>query len=143
MKNVHKLIYFISQTHIRSAIAEAWAKKLHLVNYTFISGSWQKTALTSLTIKALHEFAMEPPAHITFMPNHDLLKTADLIVTIYDSNYELAPSFPQEMQGKVIYWDIDDPEKQKEQLSKWVGYQEVCDTIALSVKGLECDLMDA
>ncbi|MBC1921393.1 low molecular weight phosphatase family protein [Listeria grayi] len=143
MNNVHKLIYFISQTHIRSAIAEAWAKKLPLVNFTFISGSWRKTAVTSLAKKALHEYAMEPPTHISFVPNRELLINADLIVTIYDSEYEIAPNFPEDLQDKVIYWDIDDPERRQELLNKWVSYQEVCDDIALSVKNLEFDLMDA
>ncbi len=139
----HKLIYFLSQSHIRSTIAEAWAKKLSIKNVTFISGSWKKEQKTPFINDALHEYALSPPESLSFPPTNALLQDADLIVTIYDSTHELAPSFPQKWRNKVIYWDIEDPEQQEGISFKWACYQEVCDRIALSVKNLEQDLIEA
>ncbi|EUJ33615.1 arsenate reductase [Listeria floridensis FSL S10-1187] len=133
----NKLIYFLSQSHIRSSIAEAWAKKLQLSGVTFISGSWLKARETHFVSDALHEFAIEPPNSLSHVPSQKLLDKADLIVTIYDSAYELAPRFPNSLDYKVIYWDIKDPEHASELGTKWAVYQEACDQIALAVKQLK------
>ncbi|EAD8370389.1 low molecular weight phosphatase family protein [Listeria monocytogenes] len=138
-----KLIYFLSQTHIRSAIAEAWAKRLSLSNVKFISGSWHKSKSTPFIAEALNEFAIEPPGSLSYSPSSELLADADLIVTIYDSAHETAPKFPANIQEKIIYWDIDDPEQEIALPKKWASYQEVCDNIALSVKNLEHVLIEA
>ncbi|MBC1969502.1 low molecular weight phosphatase family protein [Listeria marthii] len=138
-----KLIYFLSQTHIRSAIAEAWAKRLSLSNVKFISGSWHKSKATPFIAEALNEFAIEPPESLSYSPSSELLADADLIVTIYDSAHETAPNFPANIQDKIIYWDIDDPEQEIALPKKWASYQEVCDNIALSVKNLEHVLIEA
>ncbi|MGJ0376220.1 low molecular weight phosphatase family protein, partial [Listeria monocytogenes] len=47
------------------------------------------------------------------------------------------------IQEKIIYWDIDDPEQEIALPQKWASYQEVCDNIALSVKNLEHVLIEA
>ncbi|WP_088809347.1 MULTISPECIES: hypothetical protein [Listeria] len=133
----HKLIYFLSQSHIRSSIALAWAKKLPLRDVTFISGSWSKARETSFVNDVLHEFSMEAPNSFSYTPSQKLLEDADLIVTIYDSTNELAPNFPDAFNKKIVYWDIEDPEHINELPAKWAHYQEVCDTIALSVKQLK------
>lgn len=132
-----RLIYFLSQKHIRSSMAEAWAKKLAIKDAQFISGSWCHKEISPFVADALHEYAMEPPATISVTPSQQLLNEADLIVTIYDSASELAPRFPAELTDKIMYWDIKDPEQSTEELVKWAHYQEVCDNIATSVKGLE------
>ncbi|AQY51901.1 arsenate reductase [Listeria weihenstephanensis FSL R9-0317] len=132
-----RLIYFLSKRHIRSAMAEAWAKKLTVNNVQFISGSWRTNQTPPFVADALHEYAMEPPASMPATPSQALLNEADLIVTIYDSSSELAPGFPDELREKIMYWDIKDPEQSTEEPVKWAHYQEVCDNIATSVKGLE------
>ncbi|KMT58384.1 hypothetical protein X560_2210 [Listeria fleischmannii 1991] len=133
----HKLIYFLSQSHIRSSIAHAWAKKLPLRDVTFISGSWSKARDTNFVNDVLHEFSMEAPNSFSYTPSQKLLEDADLIVTIYDSTHEIAPHFPDTFNKKVVYWDIEDPECISELPTKWAHYQEVCDIIALSVKQLK------
>lgn len=138
-----KLIYFLSQTHIRSAIAEAWARRLSVSNVKFISGSWLKSKATPFIAEALNEFAIEAPKSLSYSPSSKLLADADLIVTIYDSAHEIAPNFPTDIQEKIIYWDIDDPEQELALPQKWASYQEVCDNIALSVKNLEHVLIEA
>ncbi|MBC1434842.1 low molecular weight phosphatase family protein [Listeria rocourtiae] len=136
-----KLIYFLSQRHIRSSIAEAWASKLAISNAQFISGSWCHTQTSPFVADALLEYAMEPPATMPVTPSQKLLTEADLIVTIYDSATELAPGFPEELSDKIVYWDIKDPELSPDAPVKWAYYQEVCDSIAASVKGLEKSLL--
>ncbi|MCB2478102.1 low molecular weight phosphatase family protein, partial [Listeria monocytogenes] len=54
-----------------------------------------------------------------------------------------APKFPANIQEKIFYWDIDDPEKEIALPQKWASYQELCDNIALSVKNLELVLIEA
>ncbi|MBC1491841.1 low molecular weight phosphatase family protein [Listeria booriae] len=132
-----RLIYFLSQKHIRSSMAEAWAKKLAVTDAQFISGSWCHTQTSPFVADALHEYAMEPPTTMPVTPSQQLLNEADLIVTIYDSASELAPGFPAELKDKIMYWDIKDPELSMDEPAKWARYQEVCDNIATSVKGLE------
>ncbi|WP_163654458.1 low molecular weight phosphatase family protein [Listeria sp. PSOL-1] len=139
----HKLIYFLSQSRSRSMIAEAWAKKLSLGDVTFISGSWLNAKKTPFADDALQEFSIDPPASLSFPPSNELLRDVDLIITIYDSTHELAPGFPDAMMEKVSYWDIEDPEQEKEPSSRWASYQKVCDHIALSVKNLEQHLIEA
>lgn len=56
---------------------------------------------------------------------------------------KLPPNFPSDIQEKIIYWDIDDPELELALPQKWASYQEVCDNIALSVKNLEHVLIEA
>ncbi|EUJ22882.1 low molecular weight phosphatase family protein [Listeria grandensis] len=131
------LIYFLSPRHIRSSMAEAWAQKLAINDAHFVSGAWCATKTSPFVADALHEYAMEPPASMPVTPNQKLLKEADLIVTIYDSASELAPGFPAELEEKIVYWDIKDPEQTTDEPDKWAYYQEVCDNIATSVKGLE------
>lgn len=132
-----KLIYFLSQSHIRSLIAEAWAKKLKLPDVTFISGSWLKARKTHFVSEALQEFAIDTPSSLSYVPSQKLLTKADLIVTIYDSTYEIAPHYPEAIQKKIVYWDIKDPEHAKSTQSKWAIYQEICEQIAVLVKSLK------
>lgn len=56
---------------------------------------------------------------------------------------KLHQKFPANIQEKIIYWDIDDPEQEIALPKKWASYQEVCDNIALSVKNLEHVLIEA
>nr|WP_241432887.1 hypothetical protein [Listeria fleischmannii] len=71
----HKLIYFLSQSHIRSSIAHAWAKKLPLRDVTFISGSWSKARDTNFVNDVLHEFSMEAPNSFPIRQAKSYLKT--------------------------------------------------------------------
>nr|WP_241463053.1 hypothetical protein [Listeria aquatica] len=81
-------------------IAEAWAKKLKLSDVTFISGSWLKARKTHFVSEALQEFAIDTPSSLSYVPSQKLLEKADLIVTIYDSTYEIAPHYPETLQKK-------------------------------------------
>lgn len=134
----NNLLYFLSPHHNRSVIAEAWAEKSRLANWSFISSSWDGGIRDPLSIKAMYEVNIDLTKRPTQQLDNDLLEKASYIIAIYDFKNDLGPPLPLRFRKKLVQWNIPAPLKTGiNEIEKWAKYQEVCDTIAVNVKDLE------
>ncbi|KKB42894.1 low molecular weight phosphatase family protein [Bacillus thermotolerans] len=135
-----KNILFFSTSNELSIMAEGWASKLNEPALNFISTSFDKALDPSLSIEAMKEVNIDitdkEPAPLA----PKLINEADLIVNIYDSDYDQGPTLPLASDKKVLYWDIPNPAYCKDVIEKWAAYQIVCDELAEHVKQLEKEL---
>ncbi|MCA1056527.1 hypothetical protein LCM10_16115 [Rossellomorea aquimaris] len=135
---MNKTVYFLSSCGQRGLMAEGWAGKLPLSNWTFRSAGLSEAADQRLPVLAMKELSID----ISFFPllriqHSDLIK-ADVIVKIRDTEYEEDIPLPLELERKSIHWDLPNPGKRsKDCLEEWIIYQEICDELALKVKSLE------
>jgi arsenate reductase (thioredoxin) len=135
---MNKTVYFLSSSQQRSLIAEGWAGKLSVSNWSFKSAGWVDETNHELSILAMKELCIDissfPRARIE-IPD---LNQAAVIIKIHDTEYDEDISLPNELEEKVIHWDLPNPKKRsKDQMEEWARYQEICDEIALKVKSLE------
>ncbi|CAM4064131.1 low molecular weight phosphatase family protein [Lederbergia lenta] len=134
----NNLLYFLSPHHNRSVIAEAWAEKSKLANWSFISSSWDGVMRDPLSIKAMQEVNIDLTTKPTQQLNNVLLEKASCIIAIYDFQNDPVPPLPSRFKNKLVQWNIPAPLKTSiDDIEKWAKYQEVCDTIAVNVKDLE------
>ncbi|MGR3763385.1 low molecular weight phosphatase family protein [Rossellomorea sp. NS-SX7] len=140
---MNKTVYFLSSSQQRSLIAEGWAEKLSVPNWTFKSAGWVDAKDQELSVLAMKELCID----ISSFPRTRIeipdLDQASVIVKIQDSEYDEDISLPSDLEKKVIYWHLPNPRKRsRNQVEEWARYQEICDEIALKVKSLETILPD-
>ncbi|MCA1061889.1 low molecular weight phosphatase family protein [Rossellomorea sp. AcN35-11] len=135
---MNKTVYFVSSSQQRSLMAEGWAGKLDVSNWSFKSAGWVSGNRAEFSVLAMKELCID----ITSLPLSSIemeeLGEASVIVAIQDKEYDDEIEFPSELDEKVIYWDLPNPRKRsKTRIEEWVHYQEICDEIAQRVKELE------
>ncbi|WP_158598232.1 arsenate reductase/protein-tyrosine-phosphatase family protein [Falsibacillus albus] len=136
-----KLLYFVSSNHERSSMAEAWAKRLNLSDWSFMSAGWFNNDRNPMSIKAMDELNIDLTSTPNRTVNDHMMELADFIISIYDFGQDHFIPIPKEHQDKMIEWDIKNPNLHGQSLlEKWAAYQEVCDDIATKVKKLESSL---
>jgi arsenate reductase (thioredoxin) len=140
---MNKTLYFLSRRQHRSLMAEGWAEKLSIPNWTFKSAGWVVGADHELTILAMKELCIDIRSIPCTRIEIPELNQASVIVKIQDAEYDEDISLPSDLEKKVIRWDLPNPRKRSSNhLEEWACYQEICDEIALKVKSLEAILPD-
>ncbi|WP_064091781.1 low molecular weight phosphatase family protein [Rossellomorea aquimaris] len=134
---MEKTVYFLSSSQQRSLIAEGWAEKLSLSDWSFKSAGWLGESCTNFSVLAMKELCID----ISSIPRSRIemkdLGEAAVIIAIQDKEYDDEIHLPSELDEKVIYWDLPNPRKRSTTiLEEWVSYQEICEEIALRVKNL-------
>lgn len=137
----NNVLYFLSPKHTRSVMAEAWAERSRLQNWTFTSSGWEQIVRNPLSIKAMREVNIDLSTKPELPLQESLLQEASYIIAIYDFQHDSEPPLPYPYTEKLMKWDIPDPEKTgSTEMEKWAKYQEICDVLAENVKALEAKL---
>ncbi len=135
---MNKTVYFLSSSQQRSLMAEGWAEKLSVPNWSFKSAGWVEETDQELSTLAMKELCID----ISSFPRTQIkisdLDQASVIVKIHDTEFDEDITLPSDLEKKVICWNLPNPKKRgTNQMDKWARYQEICDEIALKVKSLE------
>ncbi|MEG9299027.1 phosphatase [Mangrovibacillus sp. Mu-81] len=140
---MNKTVYFLSSSQQRSLMAEGWAEKLSVPNWSFKSAGWADETVHDLSVLAMKELCID----ISSIPRSSIdipdLDHASVIIKIQDTEYDEDISLPSDLEKKVIHWNLPNPRKRSSNpLEEWASYQEICDEIAIKVKSLESILPD-
>ncbi len=135
---MNKTVYFLSSSQQRSLMAEGWAEKLDVSDWSFKSAGWVAESRAEFSVMAMKELCIDISTFPLTRIEMKELDDASVIVAIQDTEFDDEMDLPSELEGKVIYWNLPNPQKRATTLiEEWVHYQEVCEEIALRVKDLE------
>ncbi|MBN8192617.1 hypothetical protein JI667_10665 [Bacillus sp. NTK074B] len=135
---MNKTVYFLSSSQQRSLIAEGWAEKLNVSDWSFKSAGWVAESRAEFSVLAMKELCIDISSFPLTRIEMKELGDASVIVAIRDADYDDNIELPAELEEKVIHWNLPNPQKRSASLiEEWVHYQEVCDEIAMRVKDLE------
>jgi arsenate reductase (thioredoxin) len=135
---MNKTVYFLSSSQQRSLIAEGWAEKLDVSDWSFKSAGWVAESRAEFSILAMRELCIDISSFPLSRIEMKELGDASVIVAIQDTEYDDEIELPSELKEKVIYWNLPNPRKRSTTpIEEWVHYQEICDEIAMRVKDLE------
>ncbi|TMU88236.1 hypothetical protein FGG79_09095 [Bacillus sp. BHET2] len=135
---MNKTVYFLSSSQQRSLMAEGWAEKLDVSDWSFKSAGWVAESRAEFSVMAMKELCIDISTFPLTRIEMKELDDASVIVAIQDTEFDDEMDLPTELEGKVIYWNLPNPQKRATTLiEEWVHYQEVCEEIALRVKDLE------
>ncbi|PFA69460.1 phosphatase [Bacillus sp. AFS015802] len=135
---MNKTVYFLSSSQQRSLIAEGWAEKLDVSDWSFKSAGWVAESRAEFSVLAMKELCIDISSFPLSRIEMKELGDASVIVAIQDTEYDDKIELPSELEEKVIYWNLPNPRKRSATLiEEWVHYQEICDEIAMKVKDLE------
>jgi arsenate reductase (thioredoxin) len=138
-----RIVYFLSSSQQRSLMAEGWAEKLSVPNWSFKSAGWVVEADHELSVLAMKELCIDISSIPCTRIEIPELDHASVIVKIQDTEYDRDIRLPSDLEKKVIHWELPNPRKRSSNhLEEWACYQEICDEIALKVKSLEEILPD-
>ncbi len=133
-----KTVYFLSSSQQRSLIAEGWAEKLSVTDWSFKSAGLVDKSNAELSVLAMKELCIDISSLPRTRIEIEKLDEAAIIIAIQDTEFDDRIDLPSELNEKVIYWDLPNPCKRSNTLlEEWVSYQEVCEEIAMKVKSLE------
>jgi arsenate reductase (thioredoxin) len=135
---MNKTVYFLSSSQQRSLMAEGWAEKLQVSDWSFKSAGWVADSREEFSVLAMKEFCIDISSFPLSRIEMKELGKASVIVAIQDTEYDDKIELPSKLEEKVIYWNLPNPRKRSATLiEEWVHYQEICDEIAMRVKDLE------
>ncbi|QHE60852.1 phosphatase [Rossellomorea vietnamensis] len=137
---MNKTVYFLSSSQQRSLMAEGWAEKLEVSDWSFKSAGWVANSRSreEFSVLAMKELCIDISSFPLSRIEMKELGEASVIVAIQDTEYDDKIELPSELEEKVIYWNLPNPRKRSATLiEEWVHYQEICDEIAMRVKDLE------
>ncbi|WP_061810954.1 hypothetical protein [Rossellomorea vietnamensis] len=137
---MNKTVYFLSSSQQRSLMAEGWAEKLEVSDWSFKSAGWgaDSRSREEFSVLAMKELCIDISSFPLSRIEMKELGEASVIVAIQDTEYDDKMELPSEIEEKVIYWNLPNPRKRSATLiEEWVHYQEICDEIAMRVKDLE------
>ncbi|MCA0149133.1 MULTISPECIES: phosphatase [Rossellomorea] len=137
---MNKTVYFLSSSQQRSLMAEGWAEKLEVSDWSFKSAGWVSDSRSreEFSVLAMKELCIDISSFPLSRIEMKELGEASVIVAIQDTEYDDKMELPSEIEEKVIYWNLPNPRKRSATLiEEWVHYQEICDEIAMRVKDLE------
>ncbi|WP_049660558.1 hypothetical protein [Bacillus sp. FJAT-27231] len=136
----NKNILFLSTSNDLSIMAEGWASKLDEPSLNFISAAFRTIQENDLFIEAMKEVNIDITDREPKLLAPHLIKSADLIVNIYDFERDQQPPLLLASNKKVLRWNVPNPEHCADTTEKWAAYQIVCDQLAEHVKKLTNEL---
>lgn len=131
-------VYFLSSHQHRGLMAEIWANRLDLPDWEIRSAAWSHPSISETPMEIMKEIILDLPEVEPRSYNHDEVSGADLIIAMHDGELE-QDDIPSDLPAqKLLRWDIRNPElRSLDETEQWVLYQEICDEIAMNIKGME------
>lgn len=131
-------VYFLSSHQHRGLMAEIWANRLELPDWEIRSAAWSQPSISETPMEIMKEIILDLPEVEPRSYNHDEVSGADLIIAMHDGELE-QDDIPADLPAqKLLRWDIRNPElRSLDETEQWVLYQEICDEIAMNIKGME------
>ncbi|MGE6260627.1 arsenate reductase (thioredoxin) [Heyndrickxia sporothermodurans] len=133
MKN-KKIIYFLcTGNSCRSQIAEGFGKKYLSDNWEVYSAGIEAHGLNPKAVKAMKEVDIDISNQTSNVISNDILKKADLVVTLCGHAFDVCPATP--INKEKSHWGFDDPAKAEgTEKEKWALFQRVRDEIGLRIQ---------
>lgn len=131
-------VYFLSSQQHRGLMAEIWANRLNLPDWEIRSAAWGHPSISETPIEIMKEIIFDLPEVEPRSYNSDEVSEADLIIALHDGEFE-QDDIPADLPAqKLLRWDIRNPElRSMDEMEQWALYQEICDEIAVNIKGME------
>ncbi|CEG23510.1 Protein ArsC [Planococcus massiliensis] len=131
-------VYFLSPQQHRGLMAEIWANRLNLPDWDIRSAAWSQPLQSETPYEIMKEIVLDVPDVEPRFYDSKEVSEADLIVALHDGDFESA-DIPSDLPAqKLVRWNIRNPElRASDESEQWAIYQEVCDEIAMNIKGLE------
>jgi len=131
-------VYFLSSHQHRGLMAEIWANRLELPDWEIRSAAWSHPSISETPMEIMKEIILDLPEVEPRSYNHDEVSGADLIIAMHDGELE-QDDIPADLPAqKLLRWDIRNPElRSLDETEQWALYQEICDEIAMNIKGME------
>ena len=128
------IIYFLcTGNSCRSQMAEAWGKKYLGEKFEVYSAGIEAHGVNPKAIKAMQEVDIDIREQTSDTIDRDLLKKADLIVTLCGHANDVCPATPPDRER--VHWGFDDPAKAEgADEEKWAVFQRVRDEIGERIK---------
>ena len=128
------IIYFLcTGNSCRSQMAEAWGKKYLGDKFEVYSAGIEAHGVNPKAIKAMQEVDIDITDQTSDTIDRDLLKKADLVVTLCGHANDVCPATPPDRER--VHWGFDDPAKAEgADVDKWAVFQRVRDEIGERIK---------
>lgn len=123
-----KIIYFLcTGNSCRSQMAEGFGKK-YLEGWEVYSAGIEAHGVNPKAIKAMKEAGIDISGHTSDTIDPELLKKADMVVTLCGHANDVCPTTPPHVKRE--HWGFDDPAKAEgTEVEKWAFFQRVRDEI--------------
>ncbi|MDM5189110.1 arsenate reductase (thioredoxin) [Bacillus sp. DX4.1] len=125
----NKMIYFLcTGNSCRSQMAEGWGKKILGENWDVYSAGIEAHGVNPKAVKAMREVNIDITNQTSDIINQDILKRADLVVTLCGHANDVCPATPPNKER--VHWGFDDPAKAEgTEEERWAVFQCVRDEI--------------
>ncbi|MFP7379169.1 arsenate reductase (thioredoxin) [Bacillus paralicheniformis] len=129
-----KTIYFLfTGNSCRSQMAEGWGKKYLGDEWNVYSAGIEAHGLNANAAKAMKEVGIDISHQTSDIIDPDILKSADLVVTLCGDATDKCPMTPAHVKRE--HWGFDAPAKaQGTEEKKWAFFQRVRDEIGDRLK---------
>ncbi|MDT8859543.1 arsenate reductase (thioredoxin) [Alkalihalobacillus sp. MEB130] len=123
------IIYFLcTGNSCRSQMAEGWGKKSLGDKYDVYSAGIEAHGVNPNAVKAMAEAGVDISSQTSDTIDPDILKKADLVVTLCGHANDVCPATPPNKDR--VHWGFDDPAKAEgTEEEKWAFFQRVRDEI--------------
>lgn len=124
-----KILYFLcTGNSCRSQMAEGFAKKLLLTDWTVKSAGIEAHGLNPKAVKAMQEVQIDITTQTSDVIDPQILNQATLVVTLCGDAADKCPVTPPHVKRE--HWGFTDPAKATgTEEEKWAVFQEVRDAI--------------
>jgi arsenate reductase len=129
-----KTIYFLcTGNSCRSQMAEGWGKKYLSDEWDVYSAGIEAHGVNPNAVKAMNEVDIDITNQTSDTIDQDILKKADLVVTLCGHAADVCPATPPNRER--VHWGFDDPAKAEgTEEEKWKFFQRVRDEIGDRIK---------
>ncbi|NGP44636.1 arsenate reductase (thioredoxin) [Bacillaceae bacterium SIJ1] len=128
-----KLYFLCTGNACRSQMAEGWGKHYIGAEWDVYSAGIEAHGLNPKAVTAMQEVGIDISQQTSDVIDTDLLKEADLVVTLCGDAEEKCPMTPPHV--KRVHWGFDDPAKATgTDDEKWQVFQRVRDEIGKRIK---------
>lgn len=135
-----KTLLLITPLNHLSAMAEGWVSKLDIPSWNIISSCLNKMKQNQLPVEAMKEVNIDITEKKPELFNHNLIKEADVIVSIYDFERDGNLQLSLRPKQQLLQWHIPNPSHFEDFPEKWATYQVAVDELAVQVKKLKKQL---
>ncbi|AOM83441.1 arsenate reductase (thioredoxin) [Salisediminibacterium beveridgei] len=128
------ILYFLcTGNSCRSQMAEGWGKHILSDEWDVYSAGIEAHGVNPKAVKAMNEVKIDINDQTSDMIDQDLLKKADLVVTLCGHANDVCPATPPDKER--VHWGFDDPAKAEgSEEEKWAVFQQVRDQIGKRIR---------
>lgn len=134
-----KILFLCTGNSCRSQMAEAFARHYGNGRVTADSAGIESHGLNPKAVDAMDEIGIDISSHSSKVVTDDMIRSADLIITVCDHAKEHCPVIPARV--RQLHWSFDDPAKatgSEEEIRE--TFRRVREEIGAKVRGLVSQL---